>query len=996
MERCDVFDQGLAFKRSGGQRVQVVVSDGIWPPALLPLLFAALVAHCGGCTPADDGESTAAGADVAKSGDAAPACDPTRQDLAGGCCPLGSFYEFSGDRCVAVGPPRCAGLLADRPQDCRARWCYDWRTDVGAQCTPSEGDCWLEARSCTPDEIATESGCPAGQWPDPAGDGACTPPGQSATMSGGLAPPGLDDSGLPMLPPMPVEAAPRWCWQGDDVDCWADTTACHRQARVCTAAERSADGGCPAGQAPGSADGSCVPAGVDWTCPPGFVAKGVGTGKAPPGCVPDPSDCPSGKWPEVVGGKVLYVDAAAPAGGTGTAGAPFHDLIQAINFAPSGSTLALAAGTYQANIAPKLAVRVVGRCAHLVRIDATGLGAAVLTKGAAPAGPLELDGLTLQGQALGIAAQGGWQIVAHRVHVTGALAAGLMVQQPGSRLTIIDSYVEKTVEIDAGYGNGNGALVYGKGELRMRRVRLSANVGWGLRVDGEGARAVGEQILIDSTVTSPATKSPGMGATVAKGGRLDLLGASLVANRRAGLLATGAASQLHASGLRIEGTRAEQPANVGGVGLLAQAGAKVMLLGAELHDNLGAGLAVMSPDSEFRAGGLRVTATQHKTEGEKAYAHGVSVQDYTRVSLIGTEIVGNSGIGLLAQGVEARLEATDLRIDATVPWQDGSYGWGVLVTSGADVTLRRAQVARSKTCGIRVDSPTTLLKLHDVLISETSAAGDSSFITGLGVAHEAKVRFSGLRLAKNVFYGLRAESGAVIHGAGLLADHGVAANLMFSSDAGLQLLGTANALMVMAGAQLHVCGARLSEAIFFSVTVSGEGTRVALNGTLVDHTLAEPWEGVGGVALDVSAKGELRVNDTELVANRSATAVIQEGTLAMARSVLRHTRSATYDDLPGRPKGVAVEMADGILGLSGAVLHLEHNLLFANPRSGLLAGDRLKATLTGNVIIGNGFGVVSQGGMELDVSGNLVANNPQGNVVVDGELAIVKPPVLAP
>lgn len=162
-----------------------------------------------------------------------------------------------------------------------------------------------------------------------------------------------DSASLPPVPPLqdsiaagvpPLTALP-------DVDnqffCIDEKSG---QERFCSQAElkichRGAKGEMPDAK-------KCVCVGVLWpsVCPPGFVVdekNPVAAGLLPT-CLPDPADCGKGPWPDVgTSNGVIYVSVdtgsdTAP----GTADKPLKSIGKALLVASSGTTVAVAAGTY--------------------------------------------------------------------------------------------------------------------------------------------------------------------------------------------------------------------------------------------------------------------------------------------------------------------------------------------------------------------------------------------------------------------------------------------------------------------------------------------------------------------------------------------------------------------------------------------------------------------------------------------------------------------------
>ncbi|MGZ3424527.1 MAG: hypothetical protein ACXVEE_42100 [Polyangiales bacterium] len=157
----------------------------------------------------------------------------------------------------------------------------------------------------------------------------------------------------------------------------ADGPACAPKFDLCAEGEISKlGGGCVAvgvpkdGCAPGwvhDTRGGCAPMLPAETCAPGKMAV--------PGDVAcaDVAPCGEGTWgaiPDAPG--TVYVDASAPAGGTGTRASPLASLADAL--ASSADVIALAAGTYTGDVTIDRARTVIGRCPSMVTVVGTGTG----------------------------------------------------------------------------------------------------------------------------------------------------------------------------------------------------------------------------------------------------------------------------------------------------------------------------------------------------------------------------------------------------------------------------------------------------------------------------------------------------------------------------------------------------------------------------------------------------------------------------------------------
>ncbi len=851
----------------------------------------------------------------------------------------------------------------------------------------------MQGRTCTAVELAASAGCPAGEWPDPQKQGACVPPGAGPTLSSGVYPQNTGDLGLPAVAGLPALKPPRWCWKGSDKGCFEQLSNCKRSIEPCEVAEAATLIGCPAGQWPSpAADGACELAGVSWTCPPGFVAL---AGSADPDtglvdCVPDPDECGSEKWPAVEGVSIVYVDAAASATGTGSQAAPFATLAQAVKVTPSGGMVAVAAGTYAESVGIPRPMRIRGRCAHLVTL-ASSKDFTVTTLDKGKGWLAELEGVTLTGTGMALSIGEGWRFLGRRLHVHKMAGGGVHVTGPGAELTLEDSVIADVTEVQSPQ-IGTGVQAIHQARVLLRRTRVHRSRSWGVLVVGAKTRLLAEGLRVDQTRPGPKVNGPGMGMMISQGARVDLHGAVLTDNRIAGVLITGQGSVLRASGLLVERNREQLAPTPAVVGMQLQGGGKAQLFGARLEQNSGAGLLIVDSNSQADAGGL-VVADTVPIVGDNLTGRGIGIEGSATLRLVGAHVVGNRGMGITVTKAGGLLNAIDLLVEGTLPWADGKDGWGIGVLLGGRVLLRRSRISGSRKFGIRADNKQTWVGLRDVLIDNTSSSKEiQQMIAGIGAAFGAEVRFAGLRLSQNAFYGIRAESGALVRGGGLLVDHGAAANLMFDGGKSRVLFGMSTGILALTGSQIEVAGARVTRAIVFGAAASKKGARLSLRGALVDSTLAEPYGGSGGMGLDVSHGAELVALDSSLVGNHAISAVVQSAALTMERSVIRNTLVAEYDPRSGKVTDPPIEMADGILALYDATLVLDHVLVHDNQRSGVLADGSVDGKLANSAIIGNGFGLVTQNGAVVGLQGSLLKDNALGNVMLEGGLEVVAPP----
>ncbi|MBW2528869.1 MAG: right-handed parallel beta-helix repeat-containing protein [Deltaproteobacteria bacterium] len=240
------------------------------------------------------------------------------------------------------------------------------------------------------------------------------------------------------------------------------------------------DDGCPAGML-GLDDGSCQPAGIAPDgCAEGFVHDGdagcepiLPANPCPDGqlAVPGESechpvmDCGSGKWGDIpVDAATIYVDASY-GGGTsnGSEAQPFTTIGDAAAAASGGALIAVAAGSYPADVLIEKPLRLWGVCPERVALvgQGTAVGALEIHTGASGS---EVVGLAITSEAnpASIAVSGVEDVTLERLWLHDGSGRGINVQNDlgPTSLTIRDTLIERSHDIGV-YVSGAEATLTG-------------------------------------------------------------------------------------------------------------------------------------------------------------------------------------------------------------------------------------------------------------------------------------------------------------------------------------------------------------------------------------------------------------------------------------------------------------------------------------------------------------------------------------------------------
>ncbi len=1041
-------------------------------------------------------------------------CPEQRLRADGACCPGGSFYDFESSTCLTVGPPECAGAILTSPDGCTPRWCWDWREASGDACTGGEPGCLPAGRRCTADELAAGVGCLAGYWPAPGGKGECIaagPPSQAGWSTDGsgarvVPPPLTEPVRPPGVPPMELPAV------DDTRFCLSSGGGHPGQIRLCDTVEA----GCGPGRMPNPDDTSaCIPVGVPWSCPPGFVVDAdvpVELG-APAACAPDPSDCGAGPYAkELGGGQILYVDAQAQSGGSGSKQAPFKSVSEALALANSkyaNATLAVAKGTYKEALKVNVPLRIVGRCAAMVKVTAPTNSTAVEVAGQPTTSEAVISGLEISGGKLGVSTFTPLPLRLERVWIHKAGGVGLYANG-AARVQIRASVISNTKQQKPLLGLG--VLIRDGAHVTAMDLRVSRNRSAGIYLLQAGSLLQADRLLVDSTLPGFDTGLEGGGIFANSGARLLLTSTRLQHNRSAGLDIKGATSSALATGFIIDDTLPEAATQAQGFGALIYKQARLVVRGARIHGCRRHGLNIQDQDSTLFAYGLIVDDTDAQAlNGLEGY--GVTVRTGAKATIHSARISANRSLGLTASGMGTHMMVKGALVDDTLPEKaSGKLGLGVFVTKGATANLAGIRLtdnhsgglvlADSKTAGVVSDllvegtlpqvKPPTTGRAVDVdhgasleLMRARLVIGDGSGLrtgvhgatvsarqlvvqgsTGKGNPHQTghgieagpgtnmqleQVRLSACQTTglyvkgPNVTVrgvgltidGTRPQAGTGLLGLGISIEQGAIVEMggvgvLDSRTAGLYA-GNSGTRVSLYGALIEGTSERAADghlgfgvAAMTSADVSlmgsivgrntvagliacnneGGGTGAQLVGTVVEHTRptlakdsvsGDSYETFGVGVLAIAGLQKLSIVSSVLRANHSAGIALDDAGGLVDGTVVTGTKPATYrrfnEDGAGISSGQPVQLSDGIIAWLPPKLVIRHSLLHKQARAGLLfnGGDDISVTRT--VATGGVYGVVSQGGANIHMSGNLFFDNVT-NIVTKGELEVPMPPLV--
>jgi hypothetical protein len=343
---------------------------------------------------------------------------------------------------------------------------------------------------------------------------------------------------------------------------------------------------------------------------------------------------------------------------------------------------------------------------------------------------------------------------------------------------------------------------------------------------------------------------------------------------------------------------------------------------------------------------------------------GLVVHSGAQLSISRASITDNHTTGILASGTGTSLTATGVEVSGTELNGAGLFGYGIEAAHGASVNLSGSSVSENHSVGITAAGEETTVTVSDSSVSGTKLNGDG--IRGYGVlAH--------LGATLSVSRSLVSDN----HSAGVAAfdagTHLTATEVRVSgtkkNGEGLRGYGV-NATL---GAQMSVTRSRVSEnhragMVAFEADTSLTITEVWVSGTKLDA------EGLRGYGVAAHSDGNVSVSRSRLSDNHSAGFLLFSAVGSVSYSFIETTKPG------GEVLGDAILVVDSVVSVQSVVSQ-------DNARAGMLF-DKSEGEISRSLITQNIIGLADQGLPGVSVSGDNVITGNEQDRLDDGDLAI--------
>lgn len=420
----------------------------------------------------------------------------------------------------------------------------------------------------------------------------------------------------------------------------------------------------------------------------------------------------------------------APAGGTGTASAPFATIGDALAVAAAGVLVVVGAGTYDEAVTLPASVSLRGACARDTRIAHSTRDTTPATVRVVGAGVTVSD-VQLGGARVGLLVDAGGVATITGVLVDRATETGLRVHR-GGRATIRDLVVARTITDPDDHQSAFGIVVELAGVATAQRVVVSDTKSYGIILDGSGSELTVDDVAVLDTGSTEGSATYGVGAGAQAGAHLTLHGAVVERAHVAGLSVGVAGATVDADDVVLRSIAADGRGTAG-AGVLAASGGvahlrRVLVEQAIQGVRVESGASVDAEDVVLRtlAGDPAFTAAG---DGE-----GIAARNSTiTASRVWIEHAGYFGVGVVGAG-SGRF--TDVTVRACLGGLAGDGGAGVVVQGGAAVEVTRARFEHNREVSANAAEAGSSLRLTDVSILET-APRSSDAALGRGIASQS-------------------------------------------------------------------------------------------------------------------------------------------------------------------------------------------------------------------------------------------------------------------
>ncbi|MBI5512750.1 MAG: DUF1565 domain-containing protein, partial [Deltaproteobacteria bacterium] len=384
----------------------------------------------------------------------------------------------------------------------------------------------------------------------------------------------------------------------------------------------------------------------------------------------------------------------------------------------------------------------------------------------------------------GLLAERGGVIVVARTLVQRNRNAGVVALNLGhaegqrSRVELTDSVVRGTLPAEREALGGSGLMAINGGEITATRTLVHGNQAAGVfaadAVAGTASRVALTDCVVRETLPLASNGNLGFGLDAQDGGEITALRTLLRGNRTAGAYAVDASRALQPSRVEltecvVRDTRSQASDRRLGCGVTAQSGGVVVARRSLLAGNRYAGALSIGRADAAEASSVEllgcVVRDSRPSEGEPESGWGATIQRGARLTLTGTLLLGNRGVGVVAEGAgqqdePSRASLTGCVVRGTLPRSTGSGGIGLYANVGGEVSALRTLLDRNLAYGalsaaVSITGRPSRLELDACVVRDTLAnSPEAGSAVGLAARDGGRALGHGTLVARSLGAGV--------------------------------------------------------------------------------------------------------------------------------------------------------------------------------------------------------------------------------------------------
>jgi hypothetical protein len=443
------------------------------------------------------------------------------------------------------------------------------------------------------------------------------------------------------------------------------------------------------------ADGQCYPS--PDKCP-------AGTFPVPSeGCVAidGPEGCGSGIWGDIVDtAGTVWVDGSYTGGDSdGSQLKPASTLATALALVSPGGRIALAAGNYSEALALDFPVEIVGRCPSLVHLSGAAptpypYSATVLVDGTEN---VVLRRMRIGGAGVGVLAVNA-DVELAGVHVREANTAGV-IGVMGTRLVADHLLVERT-SADTNGNFGHGIDVELAAEVALTRSALLENRASAIFAADPGTRITLDDSVVARTLPQASDLGFGRGADVQQQATLALTRSALLENREVALQVMNDGTTVTVSESLIARTLPRDTNQTNGRGVNAQQGATLTLWRSALVENRDITLFIAHDGTNVTLSESLIARTQPQVNDLET-GRGVDVQQGATLTVEASALLENHETAINATNAGTRVIIVESLLAHNRPEESSqTIGTGAFASGEAYLELLSSAVLDNVTAGV--------------------------------------------------------------------------------------------------------------------------------------------------------------------------------------------------------------------------------------------------------------------------------------------------------